>query len=448
MKRMIDSYLREWRSSSIRTPIILRGARQVGKTHAARELGKLFSECLEINFELLPEAKPLFEENLLPDRIVRELELLSGKKITPGLTLLFFDEIQAAPKALQSLRYFFELMPELHVIAAGSLIDFEIDKIGLPVGRVQSLYMYPMSFVEFLAALGEHLLIEEIMRRGPEKELPPVIHHKCLRLVAEYMALGGMPAVVDCWRTLKKPRECTKVHKRILTSYRQDFGKYARLSQVKYVSLLFKSIPQQLGKKFKYSEIEGDFRKRDLRPALDLLEKAGIACKVHSASGSELLGSHVDEEDYKVLFLDVGLAQSELSLNLSRWFIQPFPEFIKKGAHVESFVGQELLAYSDPLDEGNLYYWNRKGVKSAEIDYLIQLEEFIIPVEVKSADGRSLKSLHVFLNDHQKTPYGIRFSAHNYSVHEKIHSYPLYAIAKVASTELDDVRKSIEELYS
>jgi len=183
------------------------------------------------------------------------------------------------------LRYFYEEMKELHVIAAGSLLDFTIQKVGVPVGRVEFLHMYPMSFIEFLAAMGEHLIIKEILIHEPQETLSPTVHEKYLRLIAEYLALGGMPGVIERWQSTTQARECERTQSRILTSYTQDFSKYATEKQIPYVELLFKAIPKQLGKKFKYSDIEGDYRKRELQPALNLLQTAGVVHKVYDCAG-------------------------------------------------------------------------------------------------------------------------------------------------------------------
>jgi len=193
---------------------------------------------------------------------------------------LFLDEVQAVPRAITALRYFYEMLPELHVIAAGSLLDFAIEQVGIPVGRVQSMYMHPLSFIEYLAADGNGLFINEIINHSPEQDISQMVHNKLLGLLGEYLALGGMPRSVQRWIDKKDPLGCAKVHSMLLDDYRQDFAKYARKLQIKYVELLFTHIPMQLGRKFKYSLIDGDYRKRELAPALDLLVTAGVAHKV------------------------------------------------------------------------------------------------------------------------------------------------------------------------
>jgi predicted AAA+ superfamily ATPase len=236
--------------------------------------------------------------------------------------------------------------------------------------------------------------------------------------------------VVDCWVRKKNPFECSRIHQSILRSYRQDFGKYAKNHQIKYVELLFETAAQQLSQKFKFNILEGSYRKRELSPALGLLAKAGIIHHVYQSNGQGIpIGATANREKYKVILLDVGLTQSLLGLELSEWFLNSESIFVNKGALVEAFVGQELLVYQEPYFDSALYFWQRnvKG-SEAEVDYLIQMQNHIIPIEVKSDKGRQLKSMHLFLNSRPETPFGIRFSSHNYSVYEKIFSYPLYAI--------------------
>lgn len=434
MRRLIDKQLNEWKTSTHRKPILLRGARQVGKTHSIRELGKSFNDFIEINFEKSPELTSLFDLNLNPDRIIKDLIAILKRPIIPGKTLLFFDEIQTAPKAITALRYFYEEKPELHVIAAGSLLDFAIEQVGIPVGRVSYLYMYPLSFIEFLYALERDLLIEQLLSHTAENPLSDILHQTCLRLLGEYLAIGGMPEAVNVWITTQNIVECTKIHQTLIDTYRQDFEKYAKKHQIKYLNLLFDHIPKRVGKKFKFSAISTDYQKRELSPALDLLIKAGLVNKIIWSAGNGIpLGAESDSDDFKPLFLDIALTQAILGLDLGPWIVNPFEQFINKVELVEAFVGQELLTYADPHKKTNLYYWHRQARGSeAEIDYLLQKQENVIPIEVKSGSGSTLKSMHMFLESHQeKSPYGIRFSTLNYSVFNTIHSYPLYAIAKI-----------------
>ncbi len=433
LKRLIENELLDWKNAEFRRPLLLRGARQVGKTYAAQQLGKQFSSFVEINLETQPDARIIFEKDLDAQRIMRNLALFTRKPIIPGQTLLFIDEIQIVPQAVTALRYFYEQIPTLHVIAAGSLLDFAIEQVGMPVGRVESLYVYPMSFMEFLLSTGNEILVQEILSHSLNEQISEPVHNKILSILGEYIAIGGMPGIVACWIQTKDPSRCFALQHSLIDTYRQDFVKYAKKNQIKYVDVLFNNIPQQLGKKFKYSDIEGDFRKRELSPALDLLTTAGIAHKVTHSSGQGIpLGANIDPQCYKVIFLDVALSQALLGLDLEGWFLNPMQQFINKGPLIEAFVGQELLAYSNPHSKSQLYYWQRNAPGStAEVDYLMQSGEKILPIEVKSGTGKTLKSLHLFLENHPQTPYGVRFSTLNYSKHENIQSLPLYAVAAI-----------------
>jgi uncharacterized protein len=447
MKRLIDHYLLEWKQSLYRKPLLLRGARQVGKTYAVRQLGKTYKSFVEINFEITRNAKAIFERDLEPDRIIRELFLITRKKIIPGKTLLFFDEIQETPLVLTALRYFYEKLPELHVIAAGSLLDFTIQSVGIPVGRVTSLYMYPLSFFEFLCACGYEMLAEEIMPGTYHGQLGDVVHRQLLILFGEYCAIGGMPEAVMLWKNTKNPELCFTMHHALIDTYRQDFGKYAEKFQIKYLATLFNAIPRFLGTKFKYSAIEGDYRKRELAPCLDLLVTAGVVHSVMRSAGNGVpLGAEVSFEHFKLILLDCALSQAILGLDLKAWFLTAEQEFVNKGAIIEALIGQELLAYAHPAHKSHLFYWTRNAPGSeAEVDYLITDQGKVIPVEVKSGAGSTLKSMHMFLESHKNAPYGLRFSTQNYSIHEKIHSYPLYAVATVVKDHGHD-RKAYENL--
>jgi predicted AAA+ superfamily ATPase len=442
VKRLINYDLKQWVKSDFRKPLIIRGARQIGKTYAARMLGESFESYAELNFERSPEAREIFKKDLDPERIVRDLSLFLGKSIVAGKTLMFLDEIQTAPEVLTALRYFYEEMPALHVIAAGSLLDFAIEKLGVPVGRVTFLYMYPLSFIEFILAMGKDLLAKEIIHLSNQGEINSVIHEKLLLHLGEYMAVGGMPEAIKCWRSSQDLAQCSKVHHLLVDSYREDFTKYARESQLKYVELLFSQAPLELGKKFKYTNIPGEYRKRELAPCLDLLFKAGVLHRIVRSAGNGVpLGGEASPEKFKLLFLDIALAQAMLGLDLKNWILNFKKEIVNKGAIAEALVGQEILAYSNPSIRQDLYYWDReKRSSQAELDYLIQEKGSVIPLEVKSGHGKHLKSLKLFLEQRPKSPYGLRLSLDVYSKKEGLHSYPLYAVASVVS---DDRLKAI-----
>lgn len=432
MLRLIDFYLHKWAKSERRKPLLLRGARQVGKTFAVRQLGKTFERFVEVNFEEKPQLKQIFAEgkDLTPDRIIRELSLALKVEIIPGKTLLFLDEIQLAPQAIIALRYFYEERPELHVIAAGSLLEFAIEKVGVPVGRVQFFHLYPMNWIEFLKATGNDMVLKTILDPHSLQTMSSFIHEHILSLLRDYLVIGGMPEAVAQWAKTKDPLVCGQIHQSILQTYRQDFHKYAKSHQIKYVELMFDEAIRQLGDSFKFSKIQGEYRKRELAPALELLKKANLVHYVRRSNGQGLpLGGTVSSDVFKLIFLDVGLTQSALGLDIADWFLNSATSFINKGKLIEAFVGQELLTYADPMQSDILYYWqrNKKG-SEAEVDYLVQMQGKVIPIEVKSGNSGHLKSLHLFLNEHTETPFGLKICTQPWSQFEKIMSYPLYAV--------------------
>ncbi len=433
-KRIIDLHLEKWKSDPFRKPLLLRGARQVGKTYAVRRLGAQFKFFVELNFERLEQAASIFEKDLDPERLLIALSLLLKTPIVPGETLLFLDEIQQAPRAIVALRYFYEEMPNLHVIAAGSLLEFAVEKVGVPVGRISMLYMHPLSFLEFLVATGEVLIARELLKHTPGVPLEDLIHAKTLDLLGEYLSIGGMPEAIARWVQTKNPSSVLSVLQQIATAYRQDFEKYSRKTQVKYLEQLFAQIPHLMGKEFSYREIHGDYRKRELSPALELLTRANIIHCIYNCSGQGIpIGASTDFDSFKIIYLDIGLCQAILGSDISIWFLHPLQGFDHRGEIAEGFIGQELICYANPSYKAEIHFWKRKEKNSkAEVDYLIQKEEQIIPIEVKSGHGSTLRSLHAFLDTHPKTSLAIRFSSLNYSLLGKLDSRPLYAAVSLA----------------
>jgi len=433
-KRIIDFHLDKWKIDPYRKPLLLRGARQVGKTYAVRRLGQGFKHFVEVNFEQLKEAVSIFEKDLVPERLILALSLLMKVPIVPGETLLFFDEIQEAPRAILALRYFYEAIPGLHVIAAGSLLEFAIEKVGVPVGRISMLYMYPMSFVEYLVATGDVLIAKEILGHPTGVAMEEPIHTTILGKVGEYLSIGGMPEAVVRWVQTKDPASALHVLQQIAATYRQDFEKYARKAQIKYLEQLFRQVPHLVGKEFSYREIHGEYRKRELAPALELLERANIIHTIRHSSGQGIpIGAEVNFDLFKVIYLDIALCQTILGSDISVWFLRPLEGFENRGEIAEAFVGQELLCYASPDSKADLYFWKRAEKNStAEVDYLLQKGEQILPIEVKSGHRKTLRSLRIFLETHPKSSFGIRFSALDYSLTEDLDSRPLYAVVSLA----------------
>ncbi len=445
MKRLIDWHLKQWKDYRFRKPLLVRGARQVGKTYAIRKLGESFGNLVEINFERVVDAKFAFAKDLIPEQILQKLILLTGQNITPGKTLLFLDEIQACPEAIQSLRYFYEEMPSLHIIAAGSLLDFTLEKIGIPVGRVSSLYVFPASFIEFLVAIGQPMLVQAVLHNQNGVPMTEMIHSRLLDFVGQYFAIGGMPETIAKWVETKNPLDSFLVHQSLIDTYRQDFAKYAKRHQLPYLNVLFDQIPHLIGNQFKYSEVHGEYKKRELAPCLDLLCRAGVMHKIHHSAGNALpLGAELNFEWFKVICLDVALNQAILGSDLSPWFLTPQNTFSNRGSIAEAFIGQELLCYSIPYKHTDLYQWKREERTSlAEVDYLYEYTGQIVPIEVKSGEGSTLKSMHLFLAKHPQSPDGIRFSAQNYSIAGKIDSRPLYAAVSLAHAEQKEALTSL-----
>lgn len=433
-KRIIDFHLDQWKTDSFRKPLLLRGARQVGKTYAIRRLGGQFKSFVEVNFERLEGAASIFEKDLAPERLILSLSLLLKTPIIPGETLLFFDEVQEAPRAILALRYFYEEMPNLHVVAAGSLLEFAIAKVGVPVGRISMLYMYPLSFLEYLVATGNSLIAKEILHQPVGVSMEEIIHVRILDLLGEYLSIGGMPEAVARWVQTKDPASALNVLQQIAATYQQDFEKYARKSQVKYLEQLFRQVPHLVGNEFSYREIHGEYRKRELAPALELLERANIIHSIRHCSGQGIpIGADIDFNSFKVIYLDIGLCQAIVGSDISVWFLRPLEGFENRGVIAEGFIGQELICYASPYSKAEIYFWKRKEKNSAaEVDYLIQRGDRIIPIEVKSGHGNTLRSLHLFLDTHPKSTLAVRFSSLNYSVMNKLDSRPLYAAASLA----------------
>src|SRR3989338_6122961 len=433
MKRDLLDILLKWSKAPNRKPILLRGARQVGKSWLVRELGKSFQNYVELNFEENPALRNFFEGNLDPKEIITQLSNYLGVSIVPGNTLLFFDEIQACPRAITSLRYFYEKMPTLHTLGAGSLLEFDLQHISMPVGRIEHLYLYPMSFGEFLGALGREDLRTHLKTNGLLKPLPDATHKRLLSCVRDYTIMGGMPEVVKKYRATQNVQECQKIQTSLIETYQKDFIKYAKRSQIKYLRHLFEAIPLQLGNKFVYRHISQDIKSREFSAALDLLEMAGIIYRVYHSSCSGIpLGATLDLKKFKVLFFDIGLALRILGTDIKPLFLNPDIALINKGAIAEAWGGLELIAYQDPYQKAKLYYWQRekRGAQS-EVDYVINVSNQIIPIEVKSGSQGRLYSLHRFLEE-KKVKYGIKISQNAYASSEKIIELPFYDIENIS----------------
>lgn len=275
------------------------------------------------------------------------------------------------------------------------------------------------------------MIIQEIRHHAMQMPMNEALHNKLLKLFCEYLAIGGMPESIQAWVTNNDIIQVAKIQQTLIDAYLQDIPKYSKKTQIKYVEAIFSSAPAMIGSSFKYSRVHGEYRKRDLAPALDLLVKAGILHRiVHSDGYGIPLGAQANEEKFKIIFLDIALTQTLLGVSPNAWFLNGIETLINRGEILEAAIGQEILAYAESHTKAKLFYWQREQANSqAEVDYLLQKDNIIYPTEVKSNKGSTLKSMQIFLQTHANSPYGIRVSAHNYSVYEKIHSCPLYAFA-------------------
>lgn len=419
MLRVSIQYLENWRSRPTRKPLVIRGARQVGKSHLVRTFAAAdFGELLEIDFEADRDAASLFDSRD-PATIVSLLEVRYGKRILPGSTLLFLDEIQAAPEVFAVLRYFREKMPELHVIAAGSLLDFALadHTFSMPVGRIEYLHLGPMTFEEFVLAHGHENLVDFLRGFELDSELPDAIHRELLRLFRRYLVVGGMPSSIAASLGPSGLLESDRERQSLLATYRDDFSKYSRRSDHHRMEKVWSRIPRLVGSVLKYSTIDRDEKARDLAKALDLLCLARVAHRVrHTAANGLPLGAEADDRAFKVLTIDVGLLCRSCGLGAVEVEQAEDPMLINAGAVCEQFVGQHLLHSGELYAEPELFCWLREKSRSnAEIDYVIAVGEAIVPVEVKAGRTGSLKSLHVFL-DEKKLDFAVRFNTDKPSI--------------------------------
>ena len=430
MKRDIYKLLIEWKNETNHKPLLLRGSRQVGKTFVINEFGiNEFESFIVLNFERNPEYKDIFV-SFSPSEILEKISLYTASNVKPGYTLLFLDEIQECPNAILSLRYFYEELKELHVIAAGSLLEFSLESedFRMPVGRIQYLYMFPMSFGEFLDAIGQNNLRNYIMNYEKLTNIPDSIHNKLNEYIRKYFIIGGMPDVVNEYCTSNNIMKCQKIQQSILETYIDDFAKYAKVSKHRYLRKIFYAVPAMLGQKFIYANVDNTIKSRDLKPALELLEMAGVVYRVKRSSGANPpLEASVKENFFKTIFLDIGLVHAINKVYTNTAMTNDLTA-IFKGAIAEQFVGQEIIACSNPFVKPTLYYWAREAKNSnAELDYLIEIDSHIIPIEVKSGSKARMKSLKMFLENFHINN-GIKVSQEKHDTEEPIMSLPFYAV--------------------
>ena len=429
MKRSLYRNLLEWKSNQRRKPLLLQGARQVGKTWLINEFGKTeYKNYIYLNFEQTPNLKTLFSGELSPRKIVDNIGLFLGKKINSDNTLICFDEIQICPAALTSLKYFQELAPEFHIIAAGSLLGVSLGKTSsFPVGKVNFLTLYPLSFAEYLDAIGENLLGEQLLIL---ETLPEILHEKMIELLKMYFFLGGMPEVVSDYIQNRDIKEARKIQNDILKAYQRDFSKYTDPSQAIKVTEIWQSVPFQLAKenkKFTYNDVKNNARSSSYQQSIEWLKNAGLIHIVYQIRAAKLpISGYADYTKFKIYILDTGLLGALLNLS-SDIILKPNELFLEyNGAFVENYTCLELLK----TIEQDLFYWSSE--REAEVDFVFQYENDIYPLEVKSGSNRNTKSLRSYADKYQPKLL-LRASPRNFVKSEEFINIPLYGLIGLKS---------------
>lgn len=429
MKRFVLQQLIEWKNREDRKPLILNGARQVGKTWLLHEFAKLeykkeaYVVCRKNNL-----ARQLFSQDFNVDRILRGLRAMTSVDITPGDTLIILDEIQEAPRGITALKYFAEKAPQYHVVAAGSLLGIAMHQNdSFPVGKVDFMHLYPLTFFEFLDAIGESRMVELLMSK--DWNMITMFRNKFEECLRQYYLVGGMPAVVQSFASEGNLSEVRSIQKGILEAYERDFSKHAPAIEVPRIRMVWKSIPSQLAKenkKFIYGAVKEGARAKDFELAIEWLKDAGLIYKVNRCKKALLpLAAYEDFSAFKLFLSDVGLmgamsnipAQSLLEGNVL------FSDF--KGALTEQYVLQQLKEKSSL----SIYYWSAENSRG-EIDFLVQDEERIIPIEVKAEENLQAKSLRVFVERNQGLK-GMRLSMSPYREQDWLANYPLYSVSAI-----------------
>ena len=429
MERLAYQSLKAWKSSSVRKPLVVQGARQVGKTYLLRSFGeKEYQNMVYLNFEENQGLRELFDGDLKPDKLVQNIAAYLAIAVFAEATLLFFDEIQLCPRALTSLKYFYEQAPQYHIIAAGSLLGVSVGKTSsFPVGKVHFFHLYPLSFFEFLKAVKEDLLLSRISEEKTIETLPDTLHNKLVELLRLYLYIGGMPEVVANYVQSKDFLMVRELQKDILKAYERDFSKYTTATESIRVSEIWQSIPAQLArenKKFKYSEIKKGGRASQFESAVEWLRGAGLLYVSNCVSIAKLpLSGFTDYSRFKVYCLDCGLLGAMLNIPSKNAVLGEsiFSEY--NGAFTENYVATELASKS----ESKLYYWLSDGV--AEVDFLVEYNQKIIPLEVKSGLKRNVKSLWVY-EQKFKPDQVFRCSPRNFERNDKFVNIPLYAVGR------------------
>jgi predicted AAA+ superfamily ATPase len=421
MQRSMENQLAHWFKKSRRKPLIIRGARQVGKSTLVQNFARMQGLTLvEINLEKHPNLNNIFRSKDL-DIILPELELLTGKGLRRENTLLFLDEIQSAPEAIAALRYFYEEMPQLPVVAAGSLLEFVLLKhdFSMPVGRVEYLHLGPMTFKEFLLAMEEDMLLSYMEDFRLSQPLPQTAHLKLLQRQRQYLYIGGMPESILVFKESKSLLDTRNIHRSIIQTYQDDFTKYSQGPTLGHIHTVFNAISRVAGDKVKYAKIAREDKAKNIRHAIELLTMARLLLPAfHSNSSGIPIKAGINRKIYKLYFLDIGLLNY---LNGLEWVhIAALDErsLLNEGVIAEQFIAQHLAYRLEGLEPPDLFYWLREGkTGNAEVDFVTSIGQTIIPIEVKAGKSGSIKSLQQFAID-KKAELACRFDLNPPSIQE------------------------------
>jgi len=441
IERDIDNELIYWKNQSSRKPLLIRGARQVGKSSTVRNLAITFDYFIELDFISNKSIHKLFEGDINPIRIYEELSLFFNTPVIPNKTLVFFDEIQACIPAITSLRYFYEKAPDIHLISAGSLLEFALKELpSFGVGRVRSLYLYPFSFNEFLIAFNERSMVNLINKPIIDTPISELLHDKLKKHLIRFITIGGMPEVVASYINGASLLDCQRILEELTNSLYDDFSKYKSKVPSSRLREVFSSVVMQTGSKFILSQIDSQSNRSQLKKSLELLELAGIIYPViHSSSNGIPLGAQTNNKFIKYLLFDTGIFQRFLNLDLSELFLNTEISLINKGVIAELYAGLELIKNQSKNQAAALYYWQReKKGSQAEVDYVIELGSEIIPIEVKSGIKGKMQSLRIFMKE-KKSRFGIRTSLENFNQMGNINIVPLYAIGQILKAKKDKI---------
>ena len=421
MQRQQLQFLDNWLNNKNRKPLIIRGARQVGKSTLVELFAKKYKKSLlNVNLERHPELSQIFSGKD-PDQIIQQIEFLPNMGSVNKEAVLFLDEIQAVPEAIPALRYFYEDKPELPIVSAGSLLEFTLSdhSFSMPVGRIQYLHMGPMTFTEFLGALGEEKLQSFIMNYRYGQEIGEIVHQRLSNLLRSYYYIGGMPEAVAVFADTQSYKDVSQVHNSIIETYREDFPKYAGSRNLHRMLNVFNFVARNVGQKIKYSNISLQDQSVTIKKDLELLSMARVIGKVtHSHCSGLPLQADMNEKVYKTLFLDVGLMNAVCGLDWRVVSQMDDMKLINEGVMAEQFAGQHLQTLLSDTPNRELTYWLREGRSSnAELDFVIGIAGAVIPIEVKAGATGKLKSLHQFMGSKQ-APLAIRFDASLPSIHQ------------------------------